>query len=275
MNTAYLGEIPWYHSMVRVGFIGVGRMGSALLQGFIGKGLLEKEDVLAYDKNPDALDSLDVQSRYSAFEVVQDSDAVFLCVKPQDVDDVLDEIEDIVGSRLIVSIAAGVSTKAIEKRLKEARVMRVMPNTPALLHEMAAAYCLGKRATEEDAVYVGSLLNSLGVAYRVEEKLMDAVTGLSGSGPAYVYYFIKHMAAAGVKEKLPEEVAFNLTVQTFMGAIDMVVQSGKTPDELIKEVKSPGGTTEEGLNVLDELKVDKALEKAVKAAAKKSKELGK
>jgi pyrroline-5-carboxylate reductase len=260
--------------MVRVGFIGVGRMGAALLTGFLTKGLLSPMDVRAYDKNLAALKSLNVTAEFSSFEVVEKSEAVFICVKPKDMDDVLDEIKDIAGSRLIISIVAGATLGTIESRLKEARVVRVMPNTPAMLYEMAAAYCLGSRATDEDDMFVGSLLNSVGVAYRVEEELMDAVTGLSGSGPAYVYYLIKAFVEAGVKEGLTEESALNLTLQTFRGATDMVISTGRSLDELIDEVRSPGGTTVEGLKALDECDVAGAVASAVKAAAKRSRELG-
>jgi len=261
--------------MVRVGFIGAGRMGGALLEGFLSKNLLNPAEIRVYDKNPKAARRFNVTSEYSAFEVVEKSEAVFLCVKSQDMEDVLDEIRDISGSRLIISIAAGYSTKRIESKLKEARVIRVMPNTPAVIYELAGAYCLGRRATEEDAVFVGSLLNSIGVAYRMDERQMDAVTGLSGSGPAYVYYLIDAFTNAGVKEGLSANASLNLTLQTFRGAVDMVITTKKTPTALIDEVKSPKGTTAEGLKVFDELKVAKAVEKAVSAATKRSKELGK
>jgi pyrroline-5-carboxylate reductase len=261
--------------MVQVGFIGVGRMGSALLSGFMKKGLLAAADVRAYDRDLKQVDRMNVKGEYSAFEVVEKSEVVFICVKPKDMDDVLDEIRDIAGSRLIVSIAAGISTKRIEAKLKEARVVRVMPNTPALIHEVAAGYCLGARAIEEDAIYVGSLLNAIGVAYRVDEAQMDAITGLSGSGPAYVYYVIQSLVDAGIKAGLEERVSLNLALQTARGAVDMVIATKKTPDELIEEVKSPGGTTIEGLKVLEKRKVHKAFVDAVKAATKRSKQLGK
>jgi pyrroline-5-carboxylate reductase len=260
--------------MTRVGFIGIGRMGQALMMGFITKGLLAKDDVLAYDIDLSKPKKLGVQTKYSAFEVVENSDAVFICVKPKDFDNVLDEIKDICGSRLVVSIAAGVTTKYIESRLHEARVVRVMPNTPALVYELAAAYCLGARTSEEDAEFVGGLLNSIGVAFRVEENLMDAVTGLSGSGPAYIYYVIKALTDAGVKQGLSEQASLNLVLQTVRGAVDMVVVSNRDPVDLMEEVKSPGGTTIEGLKVLDDMGVDEAFIKAVDAAAQKSRKLG-
>lgn len=260
--------------MTRVGFIGVGRMGQALIKGFLSKGMLQKDEVLAYDLDMSKLKELDVASKYSAFEVVENSDIVFLCVKPQDLDVVLDEIKDITGSRLVVSIAAGVTTKKIESRLREARVIRVMPNTPAVIYEMAAAYCLGKRASEEDSMYVGNLLNSIGVVFRVEEPLMDVVTGLSGSGPAYVYYVIKALADAGVQQGLSEKASLNLVLQTVRGAVDMVIVTKKEPEQLIDEVKSPGGTTVEALKTLDDMNVDESFKKAVDAATRRSKELG-
>jgi len=250
-------------------------MGSALLKGFTARGLISIGDVVGYDKNLSAVEKLGAASRYSAFEVVECSDVIFLCVKPKDMGDVLDEIRDIAGSRLIISIAAGISTRKIESKLKEARVIRVMPNTPAVINEMAAAYCLGRRALEEDAVMVADMLSSVGIAFRVQESKMDAVTGLSGSGPAYVYYLIKAMTAAGVKQGLSEEVSLNLTLQTFRGATDMVIVTKRDPVDLIGEVTSPGGTTLAGLKMLDRRKVDKAISDTVAAATKRSRELGK
>jgi len=261
--------------MVSVGFIGVGRMGSALISGFTAKGLLRPADIRAYDPDTRRLSSLNIHSEYSAFEVVEKSDVVFLCVKPRDLEGVLDEIKDVAGSRLIVSIVAGVSTCKIESKLREARVVRVMPNTPAVIYEAASAYCLGSRVLPEDDVFVGSLLNSVGVAYKVREELMDAVTALSGSGPAYVYYVAEALVAAGVREGLSEEVSMNLVQQTLRGAAGMLSATGKKPAELIDEVRSPGGTTVEALKVLDKRDVAKAFADAVKAAAKKSRQLGK
>jgi pyrroline-5-carboxylate reductase len=261
--------------MARVGFIGFGRMGKALMGGFLAKGLIKKDDVIAYDKDISIMKNAGVSTKYSAFEVVEASDAVFICVKPQDMEDVLEEIRDIAGSRLIVSVAAGVSTGRIEERLHEARVIRVMPNAPALINEMAGAFCLGKRALPEDGAYVGGLLNSVGVAYQVDEGLMDAVTGLSGSGPAYVYYMINSFIEAGKSVGLPDDVALNLTLQTVRGAVNMIIASKRDPVDLIEDVASPGGTTIEGLKALDDGKVDEAIMEAVRCAANRSRELGK
>ncbi len=260
--------------MARVGFIGVGRMGSALLTGFIEKGLIKPESVRIYDRDPHVVRRMNLRAEYSAFEVVEKSEIIFICVKPKDMDDVLDEIRDIAGSRLIVSIAAGIPIRRIEAKLREARVVRVMPNTPAMVGEMAAAYSMGRRALEEDAVLVGSLLNSVGVAYPVAEELLDAVTGLSGSGPAYAYYFIQALIEGGVREGLPDEIARNLAIQTVRGAAGMASASSRPLPELIDDVRSPGGTTAEGLKTLDERKVHESVAEAVQAAARRSRQLG-
>ena len=249
-------------------------MGTALIKGFLAKGLLQKENLRAYDLDLEKPKALGLTAEYSAFEVVEKSDMVFICVKPQNIDDVLNEIEDITGSRLIVSIVAGVTSQTIESKLKEARVVRVMPNTPATINEMAAGYSLGSKASDEDGIMVGKLLASIGVAYLVDEKQIDAVTGLSGSGPAYIYYVIASMIDAGIKSGLNEQVAVDLVLQTVRGAVNMIIQTGREPADLIAEVSSPGGTTVEGLRVLDEAKVSETIAKAIEAATKRSAELG-
>ena len=150
-----------------------------------------------------------------------------------------------------------------------------MPNTPALVGELSAGYCLGKASSEEDAELVGDLLKSIGVAVKVSEELMDAVTGLSGSGPAYVYYLIDALSKAGVKQGLNEKDALALSAKTVKGAAEMVLSTGKSPQELIDMVCSPGGTTIEGMKVLEESDVQSVLAKTVKAAAEKSRKLSK
>ncbi|MFH1403552.1 MAG: pyrroline-5-carboxylate reductase [Candidatus Altiarchaeota archaeon] len=262
---------------MKVAFIGVGRMGGTLLKCLIDHDLLAASDVCAYDLDEKRLQELPggVVKARTAGDAVSQSDILFLCVKPKDVGALLDDIGERCSGKLIVSIAAGISTGFIEKYCPGSRVIRVMPNTPALVGEMAAAYSTGSRAGQEDSQLVERLLKSLGVIVKVEESLMDAVTGLSGSGPAYVYYVIKHLAEGGVAEGMDEETALQLAVKTVKGAAVMVEETGMSPDELIGMVKSPGGTTVEGLKTLDECGVGEALRKAVSKASKKSKELGK
>jgi pyrroline-5-carboxylate reductase len=203
------------------------------------------------------------------------SGVVFLCIKPQNMAAVLDEVASACSGKLVVSIAAGVTTKFIEKKLSGARVVRVMPNTPALVGELAGGYCLGKTAGRRDGVLVGGLLSSLGVAVEVPESLMDAVTGLSGSGPAYYYYIIDAFAKAGVKQGLSEKDALALAAKTAKGAAEMLLASGKTPKELIEAVCSPGGTTIEGMKVLEASDIGSVLLNAVSAATEKSRKLSK
>lgn len=264
-----------YRVEMKIGVIGAGRMGSALIRGFMKSGMVSPGDMIASDKDEEKLRALDVKTTTSNALVARSSDVVLLSVKPRQMEEVLKEIGADAKNKLVVSIAAGITTLFIENVLENARVVRVMPNTPALVQEMASAYCLGKYATEDDVEVVEKLLGSMGATFKVEEELMDAVTGLSGSGPAYFYHIIRAMTEAGIEEGLEEEVALKLAAQTAKGAAEMVLKTGKSPQELIDMVCSPGGTTFEGLNVLKERKVADALKGAVKAATKRSNELAK
>lgn len=260
--------------MTNVGFIGVGRMGGALLKavkaGSVGS-------VIAYDVDAGKVAKAGGRAAKDSAEVASKSDVVFLCVKPKDVQTVLDEIAGAARGKLVVSVAAGVKTKSIEGKLAGARVVRLMPNTPAVVGEMAAAYCLGNSAKAEDGLILEKLLAKAGVLVRVSEDLMDAVTGLSGSGPAYVYYIIDALAKAGEREGLSREDALNLAAQTVKGAAEMILSCKGSPQELIDMVCSPGGTTIEGMRVLEKEEgtlVD-IISHATHAATKKSKELSK
>jgi pyrroline-5-carboxylate reductase len=251
-------------------------MGGTLLKVLTENKLFKPEHVHAYDKDKSRLADLPegVNAAADAVEAVSNSDIIFLCVKPKDMEGLLREVGGRCSGRLLVSIAAGVSTKFIEKHAPDARVIRVMPNTPALVGEMAAAYSRGGKATKEDCKLLEKLFNPLGLMITVDEKLMDAVTGLSGSGPAYIYYVIKALAEGGVNEGMDAETALKLAVQTVKGAAVMVEETRKSPEELIDMVRSPGGTTVEGLKTLDGYRAGEAFSKAVSSAAKRSRELG-
>jgi len=251
-------------------------MGSALVRALIEKNAVTAKDVIISDISEERLielGSLGVATTRDNRNLTSKSDVVFLCVKPQLMAAVLDEIAPACSGKLVVSIAAGVSTKYVEKKLSGARVIRVMPNTPALVGELAAGFCLGKTAGRSDGELVGGLLSSLGVAVVVQEKLMDAVTGLSGSGPAYYYYIIDALARAGVRQGLSEQDALALAAKTAKGAAEMVLASGKNPKELIEMVCSPGGTTIEGMRVLEASDIRGVLEKTVAAATEKARKL--
>jgi len=205
---------------------------------------------------------------------IKESDIVFICVKPQDIDAVLDEIKDVVKNQLIVSIAAGIRLKHLENKLKNKRIIRVMPNINCIAGEMAAGFSAGKYATKEDIKNVSGILNSAGIAFFMKEDLLDAVTGISGSGPAFFAYFIDAFVKAGVKNGLPRETVFKLACQTALGTGRLLMEKNLSPDKLIAMVASKKGTTVAGLDVLKKHKAKNILIKTIDAAVKRSKELG-
>jgi len=212
----------------------------------------------------------------SNLEAVQSAKIIFLSVKPDQTAPVLGEVRNIFSdTHLLISIAAGVPIAKLEAALPAgAHVIRVMPNTPALVGESASAYALGKSASAPDGELVQQLFSSVGVAMEVKEPLLDAVTGLSGSGPAYVYQFIEALSDGGVAAGLPREVATKLAAQTVLGSAKMVLETGLHPGALKDQVTSPGGTTIEGLHELEKGKLRGTVMSAVRAATLKSKQLG-
>jgi pyrroline-5-carboxylate reductase len=199
---------------------------------------------------------------------------VVLIVKPNVVPVVAKDIAGVLTpDHLVIVIAAGVSLGTVCEALGTDRVVRVMPNTPARVGASASAYCTGAGATEEDAALVEEMLGAVGICVRVEEKHMDAVTGLSGSGPAYVYLAIEALSDGGVKMGLPRDVATRLAAQTVLGAAKMVLETGLHPGQLKDQVATPGGTTIEGLHALEGAGVRRAFMDAVVAATEKAKRL--
>ncbi len=264
----------------KIAFLGGGNMAEALIKGLIAAGTAKPDQITVTDVSADRLEHL--RRTYGVahkgnVKAAQDADVIVLCVKPQVVERVLAEItSDVNEKKLVISIAAGISIARIEKALKNgSRVVRVMPNTPALVLAGAAALASGKNATGADIVLAQGIFSSVGRAVIVEEKLMDAVTGLSGSGPAYVFAIIDALSDAGVKEGLPRQLALELAAQTVYGAAKMVLETKEHPRKLRDKVASPGGTTIEGLHALDKGKLHETLMNAVKAATARSRELGK
>ena len=258
-----------------MGIIGCGNLGSSLMRGFLKVGALKPKEIFASDVNEERLKEMKkigIRTTKDNRELVRLCDIVFIAVKPELVEPVLRETEKVSKDKLFVSVAAGVSTGFIEARTK-GRVMRVMPNICGAVGEMASCFSLGSRTSRDDEKLVEKLLGRVGTTFRVEEKFMDAVTGLSGSGPAYFYFIIKAMRDAGIELGLPSEVALKLSAQTAKGASEMILGEEKGPEELVEQVRTPRGTTAEGLKVLEEQKVTEAIREAVKAAAKRSKEL--
>ncbi len=264
----------------RIGFIGAGQMATALGRGFVGAGQVASEQIMAADPEAAARDRFTEATGGAATannaELLQQSDVVFLAVKPQHMAAVMAELKgQLTAEQLVVSIAAGVRLATLAKGLgEELRFVRVMPNTPCLVGEGACGFCLGAHAHDNDAEVVESLLASVGKAYCLDEKLMDAVTGLSGSGPAFVYTIIEALSDGGVRMGLPRHVASTLAAQTVRGAAAMVLSSGEHTGVLRDRVTSPGGTTIAGIQALEDCGLRSALMAAVEAATERSMELG-
>lgn len=265
----------------KIGVIGSGQMAQALVAGFVGKGLVLPGDVLASDPNEAARrrfrEVTGCQATENNLEVVRTQDVVILAVKPQVIWRVLEELQGrITPEKLIISIVAGVTLDTLQQYLGEsARIIRVMPNTPALVGFGASAFAPGKNVRPTDLEIVQSLLGAVGIAVQVEERLMDAVTALSGSGPAFVYLFIETLTDAGVRHGLPRDLASRLAVQTVRGASEMVIQTTEHPAVLRDRVTSPGGTTIAGIAALERNNFRGAVFAAIEAAVQRAGELSK
>jgi len=263
-----------------IGFLGAGKMATALARGFISAEIAFPREIIASDLSPAARKNFSAETgaqiSASNTDVLKFANILILAVKPDQVAGVLSELKSAwTKKHLLISIAAGVTISKIENLLPTgSRVIRVMPNTPALVGESASAFALGKNATPADAELAKKLLSAVGVALQVKESLLDAVTGLSGSGPAYVYQFIEALSDGGVAAGLPRDISTKLAAQTVLGAAKMVLQTGQHPGALKDQVTSPGGTTIEGLHALEKGKMRATVMSAVRAAAEKSKKLG-
>jgi pyrroline-5-carboxylate reductase len=263
-----------------IGFLGAGKMGTALAKGFISAGLAKPSDIFAYDPVKEAgaafAKETGAKMAKSNVEVAKAANVLIVAVKPVNVPELLNEIRGaLTPNHLIISIAAGVPISKFEAGLSDkTRIIRVMPNTPALLNASATGYALGKSATAADGDLCKKLFSAVGVAFQLKESLLDAVTGLSGSGPAYVYMIIEALSDGGVASGLPRDVSTKLAAQTVLGSAKMVLETGIHPGALKDMVTSPGGTTIEGLHELEKGKLRGTLINAVRAASEKSKKLG-
>jgi pyrroline-5-carboxylate reductase len=265
----------------RIGLIGAGQMATALARGFISAGLTTAEQILAADVDAHArqrfTEATAAPTTADNATVAGQSDLLILAVKPQQLEGVATGLRGkIGGQQLVVSIAAGIRLASLAKWLgPELRIVRVMPNTPCLIGQGVCAYSLGGLATADDGALVGRLLASLGSAWQVEEKLLDAVTGLAGSGPAFVYVIVEALSDAGVRAGLPRNMAAEMAARTVRGAAEMVLATGEHPAVLKDRVASPGGTTIAGLQALELGGIRGTLMAAVEAATRRSAELGK
>jgi pyrroline-5-carboxylate reductase len=264
----------------RIGLIGAGQMATALAHGFIKAGLTTADKLLASDVDEHARQRFaHATAAHTTAEnalVAAQSNVIFLAVKPQQMAQVAAGLRGkLTAEQLIVSIAAGIRLSSLAEWLGPGlRLVRVMPNTPCLVGQGACAYSLGTHASAEDGALVGRLFGALGSAWQVEERLLDAVTGLAGSGPAFVYVIIEALSDAGVKMGLPRNIATEMAARTLRGAAEMVLATQEHPAVLKDRVASPGGTTIAGLQALELGGLRAALMAAVEAATRRSVELG-
>lgn len=261
-----------------LGFIGAGNMAQALIRGLLETGVAGPEDLWASARREERRQEL---ARLYGLHVgdnttvANNAEVVILAVKPQIMDKVLREIGPALTGKLVISIAAGVPIEAIERRLHPpARIIRTMPNTPALVGAGATALAAGEHATTEDLAIAESIFKSVGTAVVLDESLLDAVTGLSGSGPAYVFLIIEALSDAGVKVGLSRYDAQALAAQTVLGAAKLLIDTGEHPGLLKDKVTSPGGTAIAGLHTLEAGGLRTTLINAVEAASRRSRELG-
>lgn len=266
---------------MNLAIIGLGNMGQAILDGILKAEVLELNQITAADKKI-AEPDFKLPPKYQGLKITADNkeaaagaDYLILAVKPQLIKTVLEELKNDAGSKVIISIAAGVKTKLLARYFgSNAKLVRVMPNTPALAGEGVSALYFTEGLKTAEKEFVEKIFGSFGLTVRTAEEDMDAVTGLSGSGPAYVYLFIEALAEAGVLKGLKRETALKLAAQTVKGGAEMVLKTGLHPAELKDMVCSSAGTTIEGVAALEENSFRSAVIKAVSAAADRSQELG-
>lgn len=263
-----------------LGVIGAGNMGSAIIKGVLRAGLFTPDEVVACDivseKVRNLARELKISFIGSASHTAKKADTIIIAVKPQTMEHCLAEIKDAVGpAHLVLSIAAGISTRFIEDRLpKGIHVIRVMPNTPALVGAGATAICAGSHAGESDMARAENIFAGIGRVYRFPESLMDAVTAVSGSGPAYLFYFAECLALAAAQNGLPQEAAVDLVTQMLFGASKLLLESQEKASVLRERVTSPGGTTEAALTVMYQRGFQEIITAAVDSAVKRGQELG-
>lgn len=265
----------------KLGFIGCGNMAGAIIGGILRAGLAEKEEILGSCRTPASRERAQrengIEMTQSNPEVARRAQTIFLCVKPQFMEEVLEEIRDEISEeQLVVSIAAGKNLAFYASAFGDRKIplVRLMPNTPALVGEAMTAGCGNQYVTEEEMAYVGKLCRACGEFEIVPENLFDAVTGVSGSSPAYVFLFIEAMADAAVQGGMPRKQAYTFAAQAVLGSARMVLETGRHPGDLKDMVCSPGGTTIEAVRVLEEKGLRSAVFEATRACIEKSGDMG-
>ena len=262
----------------KIGFIGAGKMASAILGGIVKSGFAPGNNIFVYDVSYEAIlraqKNFNLNAAKSIEELSKNVDVIVIATKPFVIDDVLKELEGKTADKLVVSILAGITTKKIESVLKNTHVVRVMPNTPAFVNEGMSALCAGALADDNDLDFVESILRNIGRTARVDEKDIDIVTALSGSGPAFYYYIIDLMAKSAQKLGLDYSTSLALSAQTALGSAKMLIEGNQNPDELISAVTTPGGCTAVGNDVLKKSDLEQILDKTIKDTMEKARALG-
>lgn len=266
--------------MNKIGFIGGGKMATAIMKGIINSNWCEAKNIFVSDKNEDALKTLEknyaVQTTLNNIEVVKNSKIILFAVKPFVLMAVLSEIKPyLTEEHIIFSIAAGISIKTMEEIVGEIPVVRIMPNTPALVNEGMSAICKGNYANDEHSKIALEIFKSVGKVVEADEKYIDIITAISGSGPAFYYYIIDEIAKAGEKLGLDYQTCLKLSAQTAYGAAKMIMETDVNPEQLIVNVTTPGGCTAVGNEVLKEKKISEILFDTIEKTAQKAYELGK
>lgn len=263
-----------------IAFIGAGNMAEALIKGLLRAGTARPDSLLATGRREERLDPLrrtyGVRTTLDNVAAVREADVVVLAVKPQALDKLLIQVAPAADQKkLFISVAAGVPISVMERRLGQGvRLIRTMPNTPSLVGMGACALAPGEHASEEDMAVASRIFQSVGITTVVEENLLDAVTGLSGSGPAYIFLIIEALSDAGVKVGLPRYTAQKLAAQTVLGSAQLLLETNAHPGQLKDQVTSPGGTAIAGLHTLEAGGLRTTLINAVEAATRRSRELG-
>lgn len=259
------------------GIIGCGNMGSAILSGALESGAISSDQVFVYDINPAMMEkasSLGVNLCTCNEDVCTKSDVILLAVKPQNASEALLQTKKALAGKGLLSIVAGVTVDRLHAMTdSDPRILRIMPNTPAMVFAGAFALCSDNNMTNDEIALATELFESIGIIEWVPEKLIDAVCGLSGGGPAYAAMFIEAMADGGVKQGLPRATAYRLAAQTVMGTAKMILELGIHPGELKDMVTSPGGTTIEGCEALEKGGMRYAVIDCINVATEKSKKL--
>lgn len=261
-----------------LGFIGFGKMANAICKGTVASGTVSAKNIFAYDVNKESLkksaEEIGINYTDDIKELTKNVDNILIATKPFVIDDVINSIKDLVEDKLIISILAGITIEKYETELPHSRIIRVMPNTPAMVMEGMSAVCSGKNTKKEDVEFTKELFSNLGKAIILDEKYINAVTAVSGSGPAFYYYIIDKIAKAGEALGLDYNTALLLSAQTAFGASKMIMETDKTPDELITAVTTPNGTTAEGNKVLIESDIEKVLFETINKTNQRAIELG-